>query len=239
LLKILPQDDDRQRVVNLSWRVEPEGVLWRVSDGFGNQALAGFIEPPHEKFCFGITGAAEISDKPYITCREPERVLLYPSELTRPEGGLADFYGRLAISAPNDAVERVGYFSRSVHAHMNYARGVTTSSTTAQEAFDMGTGVCQDYAHILLALLRLDKIPCRYVAGLASDYGETHAWVEAWLEKNERFYGLDPTRDKFVDEGYISLSKGRDFKDCSVERGVYKGVCKGEQKISLIMEEAQ
>jgi transglutaminase-like putative cysteine protease len=81
----------------------------------------------------------------------------------------------------------------------------------------------------------MDKIPCRYVAGLASGYGETHAWVEAQIEK-ERFCGIDPTRNKLVDTHYIALSRGRDFKDCSVERGIFKGICRETQTINLKME---
>ncbi|MDR0222289.1 MAG: transglutaminase family protein [Oscillospiraceae bacterium] len=239
LLKILPQDDGRQRIASLSWLVEPQGKLWRVSDGFGNAALAGYIDPPHSRFRFGITGTAEVSDKPYVICPEPERALLYPSELTKPRGGISDFYDRLKAFAPppDEPLRRAEYFSRAVHGHMNYERGITGSSTPAREAFALGSGVCQDYAHILLALLKLDKIPCRYVAGLASDCGETHAWVEAWA--NGKFYGIDPTRDKFTDESYVALSRGRDFKDCSVERGTYKGACKGSQTITLSMEDAE
>ena len=208
--------------------------MWRTGDSFGNETLSGFINAPHTHFRFGIQGTAEVSDAPYTLSNEPERVLLYPTKLTGVRGALADFYNDLAHSAPDDTLERVQYFSRAVHSRLRYERGVTVNSTTALEAFDLGAGVCQDYAHILLALLRLNKIPCRYVAGLASDYGETHAWVEAWIA--DRYYGIDPTRDKLIDEGYIALSRGCDFEDCSVERGVFKGACRGTQTIKLNME---
>jgi transglutaminase-like putative cysteine protease len=239
LLRILPRSDDRQRIVSLSWQIEPQGVLWRTHDGFGNEALAGYIDPPHDKFCFGMSAMAEISDKPYTLCPEPERTLIYPSALTQPQSGLSDFYKQLDATAPppDEPLRRIEHFSRAVHSRMNYERGHTDNFTTAEEALSVGSGVCQDYAHILLALLRLDKVPVRYGAGLASDYGETHAWVEAWTDG--KFYGIDPTRDKFTDEGYVALSRGRDFKDCSVERGIYKGACKGTQTITLSMEIAE
>jgi transglutaminase-like putative cysteine protease len=211
--------------------------VWRTSDGFGNDALSGFIDAPHDHFRFGIQGTAEMSDEPSTMSREPESVLLYPTELTQVHGVLADFYNKINKSAPDDTLQRVQYFSHAVHTNLRYERGVTVNSTTAQEAFNMGIGVCQDYAHILLALLRHGGVPCRYVAGLASDYGETHAWVEAWI--TDRYYGIDPTRDKLIDEGYIALSRGRDFEDCSVERGIFKGACRGTQKINLSMEISQ
>ncbi|GBU22966.1 hypothetical protein R80B4_02879 [Fibrobacteres bacterium R8-0-B4] len=241
LLRILPQSDGRQQIESLSWHIAPSPVdtLWRTVDGFGNDALAGQISAPHDSFGFGIEGVAEVSGEPYVLSDEPPRVLLYPTELTRPHRGLADYYGEIDNdingyinrSVPAGASTRIQHFSHAVRARLRYERGATANTTTAAEAFDIGAGVCQDYAHILLALLRMDKIPCRYVAGLASDYGETHAWVEAWT--GDRYIAIDPTRDKLVDEGYIALSRGRDFADCSIERGVFSGACRGTQTVTV------
>jgi len=236
LLRILPQSDNRQRIKDLSWRIDPSpaDTLWQTVDGFGNHALAGHISAPHDYFLFGIEGTADVSGEPYTADGEPPRVFLYPTELTRPDRGLVDFYNDINRFAPAGILDRIQFFSHTVHARLRYERGATVSSTSAARAFDIGAGVCQDYAQILLSLLRLDKIPCRYVAGLASGYGETHAWVEAWT--GDRYYAVDPTRDKLTDEGYICLSRGRDFADSSIERGVFTGVCRGTQTISLNME---
>jgi transglutaminase-like putative cysteine protease len=242
LLRILPQNDNRQQIKQLSWRIEPQpaDTLWRTVDGFGNDALAGYISAPHSHFRFGIEGAAEVSGEPYpavagrAVSAEPPRFLLYPTELTSVRGTLADFYNEVKSAAPVNALDRIQHFSHAVHSRLRYQRGATANSTTAAQAFDIGAGVCQDYAHILLSLLRLNKIPCRYAAGLASDYGETHAWVEAWT--GDRYCAIDPARDKLIDEGYIALSRGRDFADCSIERGVFKGACLGTQTINLNMD---
>jgi transglutaminase-like putative cysteine protease len=236
LLKILPQSDNRQRIKKISWRIEPSSAdtLWRTVDGFGNDALAGHISAPHSYFRFGIEGIAEVSGEPYTESNEPPRVLLYPTELTRAHRGLVDLYNDINRFASTDTLERFQHFAHAVHNCLRYKRGATGNSTSAARAFDIGAGVCQDYAQILLSLLRLDKIPCRYVAGLASDYGETHAWVEAWT--GNQYCAVDPTRDKLIDEGYIALSRGRDFADSAIERGVFKGACRGTQTVSLIME---
>jgi transglutaminase-like putative cysteine protease len=237
-LRILPRSDGRQSVKSLSWRIDPAPVeaVWRSADSFGNESLCGRIDAPHEYFRFGIEGTAEVSGEPYTSGDEPPRTLLYPTELTRPHGGLVELYNNIVQSAPADTLERIQYFSHTVHTKLRYERGATTNATTAGEAFDGGAGVCQDYAHILLAILRQDKIPCRYVAGLASDYGETHAWVEAWIR--DKYCGTDPTRDKLIDENYIAISRGRDFADCTIERGLFKGACRGTQKVNLSMEVA-
>ena len=235
-LRILPQSDSRQHIKNLAWHIDPlpADTLWQTVDGFGNDALAGYISAPHSHFRFEIEGTAEVSDEPYIATAHPPRVLLYPTELTCAHSALVDFYKGINNSAPVNILDRIQYFSHAVHARMRYERGSTTNSTSAAEAFDAGAGVCQDYAQILLVILRLDKILCRYVAGLASDYGETHAWVEAWT--GTRYCATDPTRDKLIDEGYIAISRGRDFADCSIERGIFKGLCLGTQTVSLNME---
>ena len=235
LLRILPQNNNRQQIKNLLWRVDPTpSTIWQTVDSFGNNALAGQISAPHSYFSFGIEGTAEISGEPYTEAGEPPRVLLYPSELTRAHRGLLDFYDDISRSAPADVLDRIQHFSHAVHVRLRYERGATVNSTSAAQAFDIGAGVCQDYTHILLTLLRLDKIPCYYVAGLASDYGETHAWVEAWT--GNRYCATDPTRDKLIDEGYIVLSRGRDFADSSIERGVFTGMCRGTQTVNLTME---
>jgi len=236
LLRILPQSDNRQQIKNLERRIDPSpaDALWQTVDGFGNDALVGYIGTSHDYFHFGIEGTAEVQGEPYTTASEPPRILVYPSELTRPCNALTDFYNKANASAPDSVQDRIQYFSHAVHSCLRYERGATTNSTSASEAFGIGAGVCQDYAHILLSILRLSKIPCRYVAGLASDYGETHAWVEAWT--GTQYCATDPTRDKLIDEGYIAISRGRDFIDCSIERGVFKGLCRGTQTVSLKMD---
>jgi hypothetical protein len=243
LLKILPPVNNRQLLKQLSWQIDPDAMVWQTHDGFGNAALSGCVDVAHNYFRFGIEGAAKVSSEPYTEINKHHKVLLYHTELTQPGDTLRSFYNEVKQSAPSGnlpcgIIPRIQHFSSAVHECLHYERGVTENSTSAQDAFNCGAGVCQDYVHLLLALLRMDKISCRYVAGLASDYGETHAWVDAQIS-NEQFCGIDPTRNKIIDENYIALSWGRDFNDCSVERGIFKGACRGTQNINLKMEVSQ
>ena len=73
----------------------------------------------------------------------------------------------------------------------------------------------------MLSLLRIDGIPCRYIAGLASCDGETHSWLEYW--NGEYWLGFDPTNNCAVTDNYLTLSQGRDFGDCAIDRGVMLG----------------
>lgn len=98
---------------------------------------------------------------------------------------------------------------------------ILSTATTAEAAMKMKAGVCQDYAHILLSLLRTDGICCRYVAGLAFESGETHAWVE--VNDGGSWIGIDPTHNRFISDRSIKLCHGRDYSDCPIERGIFLG----------------
>lgn len=128
-----------------------------------------------------------------------------------------DFYDEISAECTKKKpFERAVFFSDILSDLIHYEKGVTDINTTAVQAFELKKGVCQDFSHIMLALLRMDKIPCRYIAGLAACDGETHSWVEMWL-------GFDPANNCSVNEDYLVLSQGRDFGDCSIDRGVMFG----------------
>lgn len=90
---------------------------------------------------------------------------------------------------------------RAVYTHFKYVTGSTQIHATAEEALKLGEGVCQDYAHIMLSLLRIEGIPCRYVVGIMQGEGASHAWTEVLC--NGYWYGFDPTNNKLVDDEYI------------------------------------
>lgn len=120
-----------------------------------------------------------------------------------------------------------------LHQDFTYEKGVTTFLTTAEEAMTLKKGVCQDYAHILIALLRMMRIPARYVVGMMTGEGFSHAWVE--MEADGKWYGLDPTNDVLVDENYIKISHGRDYDDCIVNKGLFTGMASQKQDIRVIV----
>ena len=111
----------------------------------------------------------------------------------------------------------------------------TDMKTTAEQALNGGMGVCQDYAHIMLSLCRIERIPCRYVTGMMMGEGSSHAWVEIWDER--KWIGFDPTNRKRVNDEYIKISNGRDFADCLVNQGIFTGNVTQEQEIEVIVEE--
>ena len=108
-------------------------------------------------------------------------------------------------------------------------------STTAEQAWQIGAGVCQDYAHILIALCQMEGIPARYVTGMLIGEGASHAWVEVFA--GDRWYPLDPTNDCTVTDSHIKIGTGRDAGDCLINRGIMHGGGTQTQEIRVSVTE--
>lgn len=120
-----------------------------------------------------------------------------------------------------------------------YKKGITTVETTLDEIWQIKSGVCQDFAHILLAILRLVKIPARYVSGYICPNkngmrgeGATHAWVEAYIP-SYGWLGLDPTNNCISNENHVRLAVGKNFFDCSPVRGTYRGTSQHTLEVAV------
>lgn len=228
-LRCIPFSDGRQEIAEPLYRIFPEsGNIWRSRDSFGNMLVCGRMNEPHKEFSFMVSGEAQIVN----SCEAPgEAAAFYGfhTPLTFPGEKILSFYEKNKPSAA-DRLTRAEQLSESLYNSMTYLRGVTGTGTTAEQAMGMQSGVCQDYAHILLSLLRLDGIRCRYVSGLAFEYGETHAWVE--VHDGVRWTGIDPTHDRLIGDRYIKLCHGRDYSDCPIERGIYLGNADSVQTVS-------
>lgn len=126
-------------------------------------------------------------------------------------------------------LQTASHLSEYIYASFEYRKGITTVETTLDEIWELRSGVCQDFAHMLLAMLRLVNIPARYVSGYICPNksgmrgeGATHAWVEAYIP----FYGwlgLDPTNNCLVNDTHVRLAVGKNFSDCSPVKGTYRG----------------
>jgi transglutaminase-like putative cysteine protease len=116
---------------------------------------------------------------------------------------------------------------------------VTTVETTAAEALALSHGVCQDYAHIMLALCRLCDLPARYVSGHLLGEGGTHAWVDVLLPAPSEAVAVafDPTHGREVGLSYVTVAVGRDYRDVAPTSGSYKATYKGrlssERRVGL------
>ncbi|PAW92571.1 transglutaminase [Mucilaginibacter sp. MD40] len=130
-------------------------------------------------------------------------------------------------------------FSNYVYRNFDYIKGVTTVETTLDEIWKIRAGVCQDFAHLLMVMLRYVGIPARYVSGYICPNkdgmrgeGATHAWAEAYLP-GYGWLGIDPTNNCIANENHVRLAVGRNFSDCSPVKGVYKGSAGHKLEVSV------
>lgn len=119
--------------------------------------------------------------------------------------------------------------NKYVFKHFTYTKGITNIETTIDEILEIKKGVCQDFANVLLQLLRTAGIPSRYVSGYICPNesglrgeGATHAWVEIYTPK-QGWLGLDPTNNIWTMDNHVKLSVGRNFYDCTPVKGTFKG----------------
>ncbi len=138
-------------------------------------------------------------------------------------------------------------FCGFVYTTFAYQKGITSVESTLDEIWRLRSGVCQDFAHILLVMLRLSKIPARYVSGYICPNkngmrgeGATHAWVEAYLP-SYGWLGLDPTNNCIVSETHVRLAVGKNYGDCAPVKGTYRGTSDHtlEVAVSVSYEDGQ
>ena len=239
-LMCIPRDTNRQRVLECHTEISPCSYQAEDRDFFGNRYIYGEAIAPHDSFHVRIYGTVETG----LACEEhydTEQLALFrlQSAYTCFGPAMRALYAELSDGAPEAgaAYENALYLMHGVHSLMRYDPTATDIHTTAECAAAQRCGVCQDYAHILLSLLRAREIPARYVVGMMAGEGASHAWVEA--NCRGYWYGLDPTNDLLVGDGYIKLSHGRDYSDCIVNKGVFRTVCLEQKQISLRVEAAE
>ena len=154
--------------------------------------------------------------------------LLRPTRLTAADDRLRDLARGLAPSAgtPLDNAERI---CDVVHRAITYRCGLTSVRTTAAEALAAGHGVCQDSAHVMLALCHLIGLPARYVSGHLLGQGGTHAWVEVIAPRAHDAVAVafDPCNGRRAGNGYVTVATGRDYSDVAPTSGSYVGTSRG------------
>lgn len=229
--KCFPSSDEMQKITDLQVDIQPQSWTASGTDSFGNQYLYGANEAAHTRLYIGVSGnaqtglSAETEEGPASAADASSDecgVFLSYGNLTMPGESVRDLDRRLMDERDTEGEDSLPlYLCHGVYRNMNYVPGATHFGTTAEQACRERKGVCQDYAHILLSLLRMHQVPCRYVAGIMVGTGKSHAWVEA--REDGRWVGYDPTNDLKVTDSHISFARGRNCMDTLVNRGVFRG----------------
>lgn len=240
--RLTPLTTDRQ--VALESRVEVYPVastVLRYCDYWGSLVHAFDVHVPHTQLAVTATCAVETTaprprpngpswedlDGPAVADRFAE--LLLATDYVPSAVELVDWAEDLRDSCPSPGEACVAA-SAWVREKLSYQSGSTTVSTSALEALHQGTGVCQDFAHLTLGLVRAMGIPGHYVSGYlhphqeaeigSTEVGEGHAWVEVWLGE---WWPMDPTNAEPVGERHVIIGRARDYGDVSPLKGVYRG----------------
>lgn len=236
-LRCFPATDERQKIFNEHIEIYPVHFGSFEKDSFGNMCVYGTAKQTHERFSVDVGGVADINPENQLHDEEYKSgIFKYETDLTKAGKNIREFHLELEPAEFfENNFERARYFMNMLYDDFSYVPGVTGINTTAEEAFSLRRGVCQDYAHILLAMCRLERIPCRYVAGMIHGEGATHAWTEIY--DNGVWHMLDPTHNRECDDFYIKISSGRDAKDCSINQGVFYGGGRQTQEIKVKVNE--
>ena len=227
-LRLTPRDSARQKV--LEWRIEAPAHCVRTEDGYGNILHVLTIDQPAIEIrirAVGVVETAPVADEPSDFVGVPLSPLLFLRTTARTEADSAleafaePFRGRAAT------LGGLRELASAIHRRMPFRPGETHVSSSAAEAFAIGSGVCQDHAHVFIACCRRLGVPARYVSGYvfspghAESHVASHAWGEAWVA--DRWRSFDVANDRPAGEDHIKLAMGADYFDASPVRGVRVG----------------
>ncbi len=238
--RMTPLSSDTQTVLESSFSVSPGAPVLRYQDYWGTAVHEFDLHERHERLRISSHSVVETTPaRPLDTkvhwseIKRDEVAQLFCEFLTptsyvpdNPElQELAEQF--MALSSPTKAVVQICDFLRS---ELDYVPGSTSVTTAADTAWTQRSGVCQDFAHLALAVLRMLGIPGRYVSGYLfplddatvgqAREGASHAWIEVWLGG---WYPVDPTNGVPVGERHITVAKGRDYADVKPFHGIYHG----------------
>ena len=250
--RLTPRSDSRQNVILNRVETVPATRNYRYVDYWGTAVTAFDLHAPHTELEVTSSSVVETdkSEPPAknITfeglaaesVRDRFDEMLTPTHYT-PASRRLERVGRRIIKEnpnPNDAVIAA---ARWAHAELKYVPGTTGVHSSGLDALREGKGVCQDFAHLTLILLRGMGIPARYVSGylhpnrkaVVGDTvdGQSHAWIQAWTGG---WWNYDPTNDSEINEQYISVGVGRDYGDVSPLKGIYSG--EGSTDLDVVVE---
>ena len=240
LLHLLPRTRSGQHVREACLTILPvPDFRFEEVDYFGNALTTIVLVAPHDMLEISLRAVIEVEAPAArnaasaggracgATAAEIAEFSV-TTALTRADAAIASL-AHDAAAGQDDAFSIGLAMMRAIHEQFTYRPGVTSVATTAALALARREGVCQDYAHVMLAALRVLGLPCRYVSGWLRSAEETrgaeqsHAWVSLWTGPGRGWVDFDPTNNLVVGCAHATLAWGRDFDDVSPVRGVIRG----------------
>jgi transglutaminase-like putative cysteine protease len=225
-MRLKPLDAYGQRCLSFRLTTEPHGEVARYKDRFGNDVRVFDVLNSHESLV--VSAYSEVLTPDSFA---PEGTDLSP--LDEHDYRMATPYTEetpriAALASSVSAIDPAGTAAalmEAVRGALQYEKGATDVTTTADGALEIGRGVCQDFAHVFIASCRCRGLLARYVSGYLFDDGRTaasHAWADV-LVPGAGWISLDPTHASRQTARYVRVAVGRDYADVPPTRGVYKG----------------
>jgi transglutaminase-like putative cysteine protease len=240
--RITPISNDRQLALESTVEVSPPATVYRYWDWWGTLVHSFDLQVAHDALV--ITGSSVVETSgpmeppaepaTWDDLRSPEVRDRYSELLSTSRYVPLDDAAVVAAAAElGDGLEPLEVchaVAAAVRGRLRYERGRTTVSSNAADALGLGVGVCQDFTHVALALLRARGIPARYVSGYLHPSstaeaghavaGQSHAWVEAWVGD---WLPFDPTNGSPVGERHVVVGRARDYADLAPLNGIFHG----------------
>ncbi len=255
VIHLHPRSDHNQFCTRYVLEVSPRSRVHGYTDRYGNEVQHFALMPAHASLSI-VTHSSVVTmldHAPPEPVEATRSLLLADAQVPTyydyvHESAYVRFTPALeAFSAEVGAPgEKIGAWCHEVSRHINtamrYDGEATSVRSTVAEALEQRAGVCQDYAHIMIALLRAQGIPARYVSGYIFR-GESqvlgaeasHAWCEAYLPPYG-WVGFDPTNDLLINDHFVKVAIGRDYRDVSPVRGIYRGSRHAEMSVNVAMD---
>lgn len=258
-LRVWPRNTRTQTVLQRKLILDPKVPVDNYVDYFGNHVEFFSIPFRHQKLAVEATAEVQTFPTPDltealgVTVGEARQIFrsqtftlfdFLQSSETVPLGEVLLPLKRRALGPASTLGEVLHELNGWIHREFAYKAGVTDISTPLAQVVKQRTGVCQDFAHLMLAILRTIGLPARYVSGYIEHFdpektdarligaAASHAWVEVFLPGGE-WYGLDPTNNQAAGERHVVTAVGRDYHDVAPMRGTFKGIA--DQKLQVIV----
>lgn len=220
-------------MLDLSWKCFPAADETReTSDDFGNRVLELRHQTIQSEFRFemNLRSSRDNLDASRDENTAPTGIgaFLLPSALCDLGAPIREALRKIEISSSNDAARTASELCRWTHQSIEYSVGATGLETTASHVLSQRKGVCQDFAHVLIALCRASGIAARYVSGYNVGEGAMHAWVETLC--GDEWISFDPTHNRRTRDDCVFVACGRDFRDVSPVRGSFRGNARAQMR---------
>jgi transglutaminase-like putative cysteine protease len=252
-LRMQPRGEGAQRCLSFALTTEPRARPTATRDYLGNIVHHFGVPARHKELTITAQALVMVAPPPALpTALDPDAwdelqalvadsdaaEMLVPSHFARSTSLLRELARELRLRRRDDPLTLLREANTGVHQSFAYTPQSTNVHSSIDDALRRRQGVCQDFTHVMIALVRELGIPCRYVSGYlyrhSSQLGRdaTHAWVEALLPR-WGWVGFDPTNDTLAGERHIRTAIGRDYADVPPTRGVFKGRADTELSVAV------